>query len=1272
MVCYSSKSSTLRARTRRLILRISISALLAASATAQLQWDPTGGAAGAQGGSGDWLTSNDGKPWWNGTTNVAWTNGLDAIFSGGAGSVAANGIVVDDIDFGNFPTLTGSLELGMGEGEHQITTNAITTISASISGTEGFVKLGAGTLTLSGSNTFQGQVSINQGTLVLGGDSAVGSANRISVAAGSSLVVNRGFPKPIGSLTGAGSVSVADHTLFIVGADDSSTAFSGSIVGSQGFLQKIGTGTLTLSGVLSYGGSTTIDGGTLRLSGVNTYGATFIKSGTLEASGGNAIPDQSDVSIGSTGTLQLTANETIKTLTGAGAVALGSSTLTIGSGGSFSGIISGPGSLVKTGALIQALTGINTFTGGLVVANGSVAVPDLGSAGTNGPLGPGSVTLDSGGIQYSGTGTTSTDRPIAITAGGASFSGGAGTMKLGSLLSGPGRIRVDGGIVELTNPGNSFTGGILIAGQGTLALSEVPDNVATSTIGGIGPITIQGGRLRLTGTGNDSTDRPLVGGGTIDVGTGSRLTFSSPASGSGNFRKEGGGTLVFTGTSNTSTGGVVIAGGTLEAGPLVDAAVPSGLGAGNSIFFDGPGQLTLPAGVNGTTNRSLSGIQGRINISNSTITLNGNINGNFAFAGSNPSTDIFVLSPTSYPSSNYPFIGIKGKITLDGVKVRVTGGAGLPSEGRVELVENTGSVLDILIPTTIGTLQGGGGSNPGRVNLAADLVIAAKEDATFAGVIEGTGGIALTGSFLSSPGILLFTGANTFSGGVVVSSGGRLAITDVANRGISSSLGSGESVQLQGGTLIFNGAGTDSTNRALLMTGATIEVTNQDGTLIWSGPINPVDTGAQTTLTKNGPGTLRLTGANGYQGDTRVTAGKLQVLGSTALSNSGRVFVFPGAILELLTGTNETIGSLEGDGTLMLGSQRLVTGGNGLTTTFSGLISGASTSQLEKQGGGVFALTNPNSAFNGGLTIAEGSVVTPFVANAGMNSPIGSNGAITLGDTTNTGRFVINNTGTNTTNRPILVSAGGGIIETSNANAEVAVSGAISGGGALVKLGAGRLTLTGDKMFSGSLVVADGNLRLDGSIANVPVTVLDPGSLDSSGPAPKSMGALTVAGGTVSPGLPGETDVFNTGNLTLSSGRLAINLNSLAASGYDSLNVSGGVSFDRLIELTIELGYDPEDFVGAFPIIVNDGSDLTVLNGPNARFSYKGHVLEDGSQFLVESNSFSQIFEMRYGLTAEDNDVRLVVIPEPSAAVLASLGILAVGLRRNRRSGSCS
>lgn len=834
MVCYSSKSSTLRARTRRLILRISISTLLAASATAQLQWDPTGGAAGAQGGSGDWLTSNDGKPWWNGTTNVAWTNGLDAIFSGGAGSVAANGIVVDDIDFGNFPTLTGSLELGMGEGEHQITTNAITTISASISGTEGFVKLGAGTLTLSGSNTFQGQVSINQGTLVLGSDSAIGSANRVSVAAGSSLVINRGFPKPIGSLSGAGSVSFAVNSVLIVGADDSSTTFSGSIVGSQGFLRKIGTGTLTLSGVLSYG-ATTVDGGTLRLSGVNTYGATLIKSGTLEASGGNAIPDQSDVSIDAAGTFQLTANEAIKTLSGAGAVALGSNTLTIGSGDSiFSGIISGTGSLVKSAPGTQTLAGINTFTGGLVVANGIVGVPDLGSAGTNGPLGPGSVTLDGGGIKYSGTGTASTDRPFSITAGGARFSGGAGTMKLGSLLSGPGRITVDGGIVELTNPGNSFTGGISIASQGTLALSEVPDNVATTTIGGIGPITMQGGRLRLTGTGNDSTDRPLVGSGTIDVGAGSRLTFSSPASGSGGIRKEGGGTLVFTGTSDTSSGGVVIAGGTLEAGPLVDAGVPSGLGAGNSISFDGPGQLTLPVGINGTTNRSLSGIEGRINISNSTITLNGSINGNFTFAGSNPNTDIFVLNPTSYPGSNYPFIGIKSKITLDGVKVRVTGGARLPSEGRVELVENTGSVLDIVVSTTIGTLQGGGGSNPGRVNLAADLVIAANEDATFAGVIEGTGRVTVTGSgsvpFVT--GIVSLTGVNTFSGEVAVSSG-RLAITDVANRGMASSLGLGESVQLQGGTLIFNGAGTDSTNRALLMTAAAIEVTNQDSTLIW-------------------------------------------------------------------------------------------------------------------------------------------------------------------------------------------------------------------------------------------------------------------------------------------------------------------------------------------------------------------------------------------------------------------------------------------------------
>jgi autotransporter-associated beta strand protein len=1263
---------------RRRLLAISISTVLAVTASAQLQWDPTGGAAGAQGGSGDWLTSNGGNPWWNGTNNVNWADGSDALFGGSAGDVTSGGVIVDDITFGPTGyTVSGSITLGMGDGIHEISNPGNATISAALSGTEGLVKLGIGSLTLSGNNTYTGPTTINAGTLVAAGANPIGATSSVTVAAGASLTFDFSFPKTIGDLSGAGSVSLGQQVT--VGGSNASTTFSGPITspGSSGSLRKTGTGTLTLTGTLSYGGGTTIDNGTLKLTGTNTYGSsTVINGGTLEVSGGNAIPDGSGVIVAGPGVLQLVDNEAIKSLSGSGAVMLGSNTLTISANGSsntgFAGIISGGGS-VKTGLGILTLSGANSFTGGITIAGGGpVLVPDFGSTGTNGPLGPGTVTLDGGELAYSGTGTTGTDRPISIAAAGGKFNGGLGTLMLNGVLSGPGKVTISSGVVWLTNPANSFTGGIRIIS--TLALSDVPDNGTTSVLGASGPITLFGGTLAFKGTGTDSSNRQLIydGIGTIDVPAGTTLTLNS-ASGSGNFRKRGPGTLIQTDPTNSFTGSVFIEDGTLQTGDLADAGVPSALGTGGFIGFQSPTvttELVLPAGASGSTNRAigLSAGGGRIRISNSTITLNSPFSGNgpITFAGSDSNTDTIILNAT-YPMGGDP--RTTGRTILDRVKVQV-GGGGLPVSGPVELTDNTGAWLNLIVNTTIGSLQGGGGPNQGRVTLNSGLTIGSdNSDTNFAGVIEGNGGLTIIGS-----GICNLTGVNTFTGNVSLNRG-KLVVADVANSGMPSSLGSGSSLVFGGnnspaGTLVFLGNGTDATNRNLFIQGfgGHIDVSDPNGTLVWSGPINGgVVNPVIATLTKEGSGTLRLTGANSYSGSTEIKAGKLQVLGSNALPNFGNVNVFAGASFELLPGTNETIGSLEGSGSLILGGQRLITGGNELPTTFSGLISGAGGSQIEKTGGGTFILTNPGSSFSGGVTIADGAVSIPLLADAGMNSPLGSNGAVTLGDSTHTGRLVVTNSGGVSTNRPILVSQGGGIIEVSNDNAEVTLTGSISGSAPLLKFGSGRLKFTGDKTYGGSLIVADGTLRLDGSIPGTPITVLDPGTLDSSGSISRTIGPLTFSGGTVSPGLPGTAGTFSTGNVTFSTGRFAIDLLDATASELDYLNVTGAVEFTGPVSLTIALGFDPLDDVDVFRIVVNDGTDVTALQNGTSRFTFNGNVLDEGEHFLVNSNSISQLFEIRYGLSTADNDVRLIAVPEPATAILVGLGGFAALARRNRR-----
>ncbi|MGV3532326.1 MAG: hypothetical protein ACO1QR_08135 [Chthoniobacteraceae bacterium] len=82
---------------------------------------------------------------------------------------------------------------------------------------------------------------------------------------------------------------------------------------------------------------------------------------------------------------------------------------------------------------------------------------------------------------------------------------------------------------------------------------------------------------------------------------------------------------------------------------------------------------------------------------------------------------------------------------------------------------------------------------------------------------------------------------------------------------------------------------------------------------------------------------------------------------------------------------------------------------------------------------------------------------------------------------------------------------------------------------------------------------------------------------------------------------------------------------------------------------------------------MNDGTDPTLQANAAARFVYNGNVLEEGEAFLVNQGGFSQFFEMRYGLTSDDNDIRLLAVPEPGSAMAILGGLIVILGQRNRR-----
>ena len=114
--------------------------------------------------------------------------------------------------------------------------NANTTFSGVMSGTGGKRKSGSGTLTFSGSNTYSGPTRIDAGTLTVSG--SLSDSTDVAVANGATYSL--GSNDTIGSLAGAGDVSLSSYTL-VSGQSGESTTFSGAISGSGGF-KKIGAG----------------------------------------------------------------------------------------------------------------------------------------------------------------------------------------------------------------------------------------------------------------------------------------------------------------------------------------------------------------------------------------------------------------------------------------------------------------------------------------------------------------------------------------------------------------------------------------------------------------------------------------------------------------------------------------------------------------------------------------------------------------------------------------------------------------------------------------------------------------------------------------------------------------------------------------------------------------------------------------------------------------------------------------------------------------------
>lgn len=425
--------------------------------------------------------------------------------------------------------LTGSGVISLGSGALGVGTTGgpltSSVFSGSIQGEGGSLqKLGQGNLGLTGSNTYTGTTNITSGSISIGGNERLSDSSALHVNAGALFDLNNNT-QTIDQLSGSGDIAIGAG-LFRVGANNASSIYTGEIRGTSGTLEKLGTGTLTLSGNNIYQNGTIISDGSLVVSASNLPGDTEVNgSGKLVLSAGSGTYS-GDIS--GTGTLRKETSSTVSlagnnTHTGGteiaggvlsanlnslqGDVAMSNDselwlTVTSNNPGTYTGNISGAGSLRKAveGGGKLTLVGSNSYTGGTSVEAGILE-------GNSSSL-QGAISVDSGAeVRFSQSAAGSFVG--TLSGGGVLRKQGAGNLTIGGATTHTGGTFVEAG--KLVGNTTSLQGDI--SSDTEVVISQSSNGTFAANLSGPGKLTkIKVGEITVAGPNSYSGGTEVLAG----------------------------------------------------------------------------------------------------------------------------------------------------------------------------------------------------------------------------------------------------------------------------------------------------------------------------------------------------------------------------------------------------------------------------------------------------------------------------------------------------------------------------------------------------------------------------------------------------------------------------------------------------------------------------------------------------------------------------------------------------------------------------------------